>query len=581
MLDSKEYISNLPDLPYYNFIDMIETLDRDCHDKPAILYRSGKQKEFTRWTFGHYAAECRRIARGLLAAGLVTGDKVALWAENRPEWMAVWMGTIIAGLTVVPVDSLATEEECRNIIQITRAKAFFYSSRKKEFAAALSSGEKSFVSICISPEENESGESRDYNNFGAQAGAQALPQVREIAENHPACILFTSGTTGFAKGVILSHKAIISNANGAIRQLAPTKQDVFIVVLPLHHTYPTTCSFISPHAFGIPTVIVDRIIGKVVIDDVRDGGVTFLIAVPLLFDKVMAALEQGYNKLPGIIRAPLDVLRQIALAEAKKGRVAFGRKVFKFIRKKAGLHSIRILVAGGGPLNPKTADFFDSLGFNMVHGYGMSENAPLVSVNTERHKNNVSVGLPICYTDVKIIDPNKEGIGEIAVKSPSLMTGYYENEQATKEVFDDEGYLLTGDLGFRDELGYLYISGRKKNLIVGSGGKNVYPEEIEAHFNGSRVVGEILIVGRKEPEHGGEQIVAVTVPNFETLAEDHPGREKDEAFIKGLIKKEVEAVNRSLSGYKKITDFILRYEPFEKNAQQKVRRFMYKNYENP
>jgi long-chain acyl-CoA synthetase len=159
------------------------------------------------------------------------------------------------------------------------------------------------------------------------------------------------------------------------------------------------------------------------------------------------------------------------------------------------------------------------------------------------------------------------------------MLGYYENPEATKEVFTEDGYLLTGDLGYRDGDGYLYISGRKKNLIVSSGGKNIYPEEIESHFAQSRVAGEILVVGRRNRKLGGEQIFAVVVPNYEALAEDHPGREKDEEFIRDLVRKEIERVNRTLPGYKKIADFILREEPFEKNAQQKIRRFLYKSYE--
>jgi long-chain acyl-CoA synthetase len=334
---------------------------------------------------------------------------------------------------------------------------------------------------------------------------------------------------------------------------------------------------------GAATIIVDKLVGKVVIDDIRDAGGTFLIAVPLLYDKVKAGIEHGYNALPGILRAILDPLRNIALEKAKKGNYQFGQRVFKFIRKKAGLASLRIMVAGGGPLNPKTADFFDSLGFNMVHGYGMSENGPLISVSTPWHKNNVSVGLPVKYTEVKIIDKYEEGIGESAAKSPSLLLGYFENPDATAEAFTQNGadgvWLKTGDLGFIDEQGFIYINGRKKNLIVSSGGKNVYPEEIEAHFDGSRVIAEILVLGRREPDYGGEEIFAVAVPNLTALTEDHPGKELDDAFISGLIKEEIGNVNRTLPGYKKISDFSFRREPFEKNAQQKIRRFMYKSYE--
>jgi long-chain acyl-CoA synthetase len=577
MLEPKDYIADWPDMPHPNFIAWLDDIAEKWQDKTAIYYRSGKQTEFTTWSFNHLASECKRIARGLLAGGLTKGDRIALWAENRPEWMAMWLGTVIAGGIIVPIDFLVSEKEVVNILTITKAKGFFYSAKKQEFADSLTSqGVKVNILACVSDDGAPA-----FNAFGLDAASQKLPVAADIAEHDPVSIVFTSGTTGFAKGVTLSHKGIIANTSAAIRSLRADDTDVFINVLPLHHTYPTTCSFMAPLSCGAATIIVEKLVGKVVIDDIHDAKGTFLIAVPLLCDKVMAAIEAGYNKLPGIIRVPLNGLRAIALSQAKKGNYRFGQTVFRFIRKKAKLDSIRIMVAGGGPLSPKTADFFDSLGFNIVHGYGMSENSPLISVSTPWHKNNVSVGLPVKYTDVKIIDKTAEGIGEIAVKSPSLMLGYYENPEATAEVFTDDGYLKTGDLGFIDDQGFVYINGRQKNLIVSSGGKNIYPEEIEAHFNGSRVIGEILVVGRKEADYGGEQIVAVVVPNTETLAVDYPGKEQDEAFIHDLVKKEIEAVNRTLVGYKKIIDFILRKESFEKNAQQKIKRFLYKSYENP
>jgi long-chain acyl-CoA synthetase len=217
----------------------------------------------------------------------------------------------------------------------------------------------------------------------------------------------------------------------------------------------------------------------------------------------------------------------------------------------------------------------------------MSENSPLISVGAPGFKNNVSVGLPVKYTEIKIIDPDEEGRGEIAVKSPSVMLGYYNNPEATKETITEDGWLLTGDLGYRDDKGFIYINGRKKNLIVSSGGKNVYPEEIELYFNDSRVVGEILVLGRKS-EGGSEQIFAVAVPNWETLSAKYPDKihaegpsdDEGEKLIYSLIKEEIERVNRNLPVYKKISDFTIRHEAFEKNAQQKVRRFLYKEYEN-
>jgi long-chain acyl-CoA synthetase len=580
MLHWSKYLANWPDLEYENFAAFLDGIEKKWGPKTAIFFRTSKQREFTRWTYSFFAAECRRIARGLLKAGLTSGDRVALWAENRPDWMAVWMGAAIAGCIIVPIDYLVSDKECKNIIDITRARAFFYSQRKEEFVKSLDI--KADLKMCIDADDT-AGDS--FRSFGQDTGV-SLPPINSIKGSDPASIVFTSGTTGFAKGVTLSHSAIIANVNGALLSVQPRETDLFINVLPLHHTYPTTCSFLAPLAAGTGTIIVEKLVGKVVIDDIRDADGRLLIAVPLLYDKVKDGIEAGLKKLPLPVRGIINLLRSIALAEAKKSRVGFGRVMLKFVRKKAGLASIRIMIAGGGPLSPQTADFFDSLGFNIFHGYGMSENAPLISVGTPGYKNNVSVGLPVKYTDVKIVDPTEEGIGEIAVKSPSLMAGYFENPEATKEIFDKDGWLLTGDLGYQDKKGFIYISGRKKNLIVSSGGKNIYPEEIEQYFTGSAVIGEILVLGRKD-KNKGEHIFAVIVPNREALSQKYPDIIKEEGEISGdannlifsLVKKEVESVNRDLPGYKKISDFTLRYEEFEKNAQKKIRRFLYKSYE--
>jgi long-chain acyl-CoA synthetase len=576
MLDWSEYTSHEPDISCPNFIALLDDIEKKWGEKTALYYRSGKEKDFGRWSFSFYAAECRRIARGLAGAGLKKGDRVALWAENRPEWMAAWMAAAIAGCIIVPIDYLISEKECRNIITITGAKAFFYSKRKEEFARSLNMPGN--MRICIDNSE-------EYGAFGITAGNVPLPSVNDIDPRDPVSIVFTSGTTGFAKGVTLSHRGIIANVSAAIRALQPTSSDIFINVLPLHHTYPTACSFIAPLALGAGVIVVEKLVGKVVIDDIRDAGGTLLIAVPLLYDKVKDALAAGLKKLPPPVKAVINILRGIALSRAKKSKTGFGRIMLKFVRKKAGLGSMQMMVAGGGPLNPKTADFFESLGFNIYHGYGMSENGPLISVGSPGFKNNASVGLPVKYTEIKIADPDEYGVGEIVIRSPSIMLGSYENPEATKEVLTEDGWLQTGDLAYRDERGFLYISGRKKNLIVSPGGKNIYPEEIEKYFDNSRVTGEILVVGRKEEK--GERIFAVVVPNRETLAADHPGKVSKEGepgreeldFINGLVKKEIEKVNRTLPPYKKIDGFVLRQEEFEKNAQKKIRRFLYKEYE--
>jgi long-chain acyl-CoA synthetase len=576
MIEPSKYIANWPDMEYQNFIAWLEDIERKYAGNRAILYRAGKQADFSVITYAEFAAECRRIARGLLALGLSKGDRVALWAENSPEWMIVWMGAVIAGLVIVPIDALSSEAECANILKMAAPKVFFCSSRKKEFAASLETRGIRIDRLVYLGEEGP----LSVKEFGQDSGGVRLPPASDISGDDPVSVIFTSGTTGLSKGVILKHRGIIANANGAILSLQPNNRDVFINVLPLHHTYPTTCTFISPLSVGIPVIIIEKLVGKVVLDDIRKGRVTFLIAVPLLFDKVKAGIEQGIRDLAAPVRGLVNGLRRLTLFFNRLGFTAFGKFTLYVIRKKIGIETVRIMVAGGGPLSPKTADFFDSLGFCMVHGYGLSENSPLVSVNVPTRKNNLSVGLPVKYTEVKIIDQDKEGVGEIAVKTPSLMLGYYNNPEATREAFSDDGFLRTGDLGYQDKKGFIFINGRKKSLIVSSGGKNIYPEEIEACFEGSRIVGEILVMGRREPESGGELVFAAVYPNWEALKADYPDKELDAEVVYNLIKQEVEAKNRTLVGYKKISGFKVVAVPFEKNAQEKIKRYLYKDMAN-
>ncbi|GHV86306.1 hypothetical protein AGMMS50230_19140 [Spirochaetia bacterium] len=279
MLQWSDYTSSQSDYEWPNFIALMDAIEKEYGDKTALFFRTAKQSDFTKWSHRFFASECRRIARGLIKAGLTKGDRTVLWAENRPEWLAVWMGTVIAGGIIVPVDYLLSDKECKNIVDLTGAKAFFYSKRKAEFVASLDI--HTSLKLCIDSNDEA------YNTFGAAGTGKPgtdsidLPGLDSINGDDPASIVFTSGTTGFAKGVTLSHRGIISNVSAAILALRPQDSDVFINVLPLHHTYPTTCSFIAPLVRGVGIIIVERLVGKVVIDDIRDarGGPLFSVQI--------------------------------------------------------------------------------------------------------------------------------------------------------------------------------------------------------------------------------------------------------------------------------------------------------------
>lgn len=300
---------------------------------------------------------------------------------------------------------------------------------------------------------------------------------------------------------------------------------------------------------------------------------------PLLYDKMKQGMQIRFIELQFTKRMVVKLLIGVSGFFTRCLKIKAGRVLLRSLRKQAGLETLRLLVAGGGPLNPDTAQFFDALGFNIVQGYGTSENSPLIAVNTVRYNKHDSVGLPVKHTKIRIDEPNAEGVGEILVQSPSVMKGYYKRPEETKRVITEDGRLRTGDLGRFDRKGFLYITGRIKNLIVTSGGKNIYPEEIELKFGDSEVIGEILVFGRKESKKSrAEEVVAVCVPNYEMLAELYDGQKLSEEFVSPLIKKEIEKVNRNLPGYKKIRDFSVRREEFEKTSSRKIKRFLYLDY---
>jgi len=491
---------------------------------------------------------------------------------------------VVAGLTAVPVDALLADAEAIAVIRASGARMLWVSPRYEEKCLPLLADADQVATLAVFGEKAATApiETVCYDEVVTTEWDARLPDPAAISPDQTASIIFTSGTTGLAKGVMLTHRGIIANIDASIQSLPIYKEDVFMCVLPLHHTYPTTCSFLSPLAVGASVTICEKVVGKVVVDDTRDSAGSIMIAVPLLYDKLKQALEQNVRAQPLPVRAILRGMRYLAHTANGVGIRGIGRALFGSVRNKSGLASLRLLVAGGGPLNPGTADLFDDFGWYIVQGYGMSENGPLITTNTMKYKNNRSAGLVVKNTELRIDAPNAEGVGEIEVRSPSLMKGYFKNPEATADAFTADGWLKTGDLGNVDSDGYLFITGRIKNLIVTGGGKNVYPEEIEMVLDGSRVVKEVMVVGRRHArDDGAEEVVAVCVPDRDALQQDYPQTAGSEEFVRQKIHDAVASANKTLPPYKKIVDIIIRNEEFEKTSSRKIRRYLYSHYALP
>ncbi|HTX71681.1 MAG TPA: AMP-binding protein [Rectinemataceae bacterium] len=595
-----------PPLDWPNFAVFLDEMAERYSSRVALRFRGRGSSEFEEWSYARLAAESRGLSAYLRSRGVMPGDRVAVWSENRLEWAAAYLGVVSAGMVAVPVDALADAAEFGAILSASEAAALVVSGRYRDSLEGLSREVKGLKACVILPAQTaDSARALPAGMIGwqeavSQGAAVAVPQHPEAAthEKTPdlgpgslASIIFTSGTTGRPKGVMLSHGGIIANIDAARQALPIDAADVFMCVLPLHHTYSTTCSLLSPLSIGASVTICEKVVGKVIVDDVRDSQGSVMIAVPLLYDKLAQALLQGVAARPQLTRAFVGLLLGLSALGLRLSAPELGVRALAFLRNRTGLGSLRLLVAGGGPLNVSTAEVFDRFGFTIVQGYGMSENGPLITTNRIGHRDHRSAGLPVMRTGLRIAGTGQDGIGEIQVRSPSLMLGYWRDEESTAAAFTEDGWLRTGDLGRVDSRGFVFITGRIKSIIVTSGGKNIYPEEIESRFEGSSIVKELLVVGRAHADNrssggareaggaGGETVCAVIVPDYEAIeATRGKAFAADRGLVFDLVKAEVERVNRSLPPYKKLSDFALREVEFEKTSSRKIKRYLYRSW---
>lgn len=585
----KNYIASWPDFDYRNFRLLLDDVTEKFGDNIA-LYMSSEAghsayldsverhpKGYLIWRYEALGGTIRHLARCLINFGIGPADRVAIVSENRAEWIIVFFAAVISRRVVVPIDANASADDIKTILSQSGVRLLFASEKLLSKVSTILGTEESAVEeiICfddLSTPDN----SISFSSIMEKQWEATLPDPKQIDANDTASIIYTSGTTGFAKGVVLSQNGIIANANASILSLPIYEDDVFVGVLPFHHTYPTTCSIVSPLMVGGGIAIVDKVVGNVIIEMVKDTGGSILIGVPLLFDKLCHGIARKLEELAFPVRALLAIMRGFSHAVNTVLHKNPGKILFKGLREKAGLSSLRLMVSGGGPLSTETAAFFQSLGFEIRQGYGMSENGPLIATNTLKHYNNRSVGLPVKYTDIRIAEPDEHGVGEIQVTSPSLMKGYFNNPKATEEAITEDGYLRTGDLGYIDAQGFLYITGRKKNLIVTSGGKNVYPEEIEHYFEGLPFIAEVLVLGERVKGPNDERVKAILYPDYEALHAEYGEEAITVETVHRLMEENVRRVNAKLPGYKKVDSWMIREEEFSKTSSQKIKRYLYK-----
>lgn len=532
--------------------DVFESSVEKFPDKLAL------KKDDTEYTYAQLKAEVIKLKNHLLDLGLKKGDKFAVFGENRPEWAIGYLAIVRAGLICVPVDRLLSEAEILHILRHSEASGVIASENYIDKIEAVK-GELSNLKYVI-----------PMDSIKKLVATKDIP-AGKLDPDSLAVLIFTSGTTGTAKAVMLSHNNILSNLR-AVEQMIPLDEnDTLVSIIPMHHTFEGTAGFLYPLYQGAAIYYPASLKPKDILETMKLAKVSCLIAVPLLFEKFLGAVHRKVASSSLPTKVMFNAISGIGSV------FQFLRKpLFARVRKEMGLGNLRIACAGGAALTEKVARGLKLLAIPILQGYGLTETSPVISVSPLEKPNIASVGVVIPGVEVKITEPDENDIGEIIMRGPNVMLGYYKNKKATDEIIKD-GWLYTGDLGWLDDEGYLYITGRRKSLIVTQAGKNIYPEELEAKLLKSQWVQEVLVVPRIDPDTKKESISALIFPDYELLEQYSISSDitlsKDD--IESIFKDEIKKVNEDLPAYKKILQFEVREEEFPKTTTKKIKRHMF------
>lgn len=512
----------------------------------------------------------KNVASHLRSLSLGSGAKIALTGKNSPEWAIAYLAILESGATVVPIDYQLSISETANLIRASDSAALFVDEEKIDELTSACPEIGRVISLF------QGGRNYIYDLPSHQGSAPSEPRKSSHASEAEdlAAILYTSGTTGKPKGVMLSHRNIVSDCLLAQANLHIFSTDVFYALLPIHHSYTMLAVFIEAISVGAEIVFGKKMVVKQILKDLKDANVTMFLGVPLLFNKLLNGILKGIREKGAFTNGLVTTLMAISGLIKKTTGVNPGKKLFHSVLDKASLSTIRICISGGGPLAPSVFKKYNELGIDFVQGYGLTETSPILTLNPVEHYKETSVGKVIPRAEMKILNPNADGIGEIVVKGPMVMQGYYAMPEETKEVFTEDGWFMTGDLGYLDDENYLYLTGRAKNLIVTEGGKNVYPEEIENRFQLYEAVDQILVKGYYEDmEKSSELIEALIHPEPEWLKKLSDDPVKAFGIAELRLKEIVDEVNQKLLPYQKITKVTVLKEALEMTTTKKVKRF--------
>ncbi|MFO8030353.1 MAG: AMP-binding protein [Cyclonatronaceae bacterium] len=562
------------DFPYYETKTIVSIQDMLVQSAEQF----GKRKALTdlnktpisEVTFEQLLQKVRIFGTALRKLGIKERTHIAVIGENRVQWCIAYLAAACYNYVIVPVDRNLNKTEVLNIIHESDAKAIVFSGAvSSHFETAHSSLKKvkHYIHMDLDSKEGDFQSMTEIMDSIQENKVHPLP---DIDSEEMGIIVFTSGSLGRAKGVMLSQKNIAANLMGMVQMIRINPEDRFLSVLPIHHTYECTCGFLCPLYKG-SSIYYSRSL-KTIPEDLQRSKATILLGVPLLFEKMFRNIKRGIQE-KAVTRLMVPPMIGLAKALEKLGMKNPQKKLFSTLHQKFGGH-IRMFIAGGAAPDPEIAAGLRSFGFMFLQGYGLTETGPILALNRFEAFKDEAAGLPLPGVRLKILEPGEDGVGEVIANGDNVMIGYYKNDRATREAFTDEGWFRTGDLGFIDKDGFLHISGRKKNVIIAANGKNVYPEELEDMINRSPYVLESMVYGEATSGYT-EKIAVQIVVDGEALIARAESKKKEITgeWMEKVIHKEINKINKQLPSFKRVQNVYIRENEFEKTTTKKIKRY--------
>ena len=549
---------------------------KEYPEEPCILEKDNHKEPYKTIIYKQFGEDVFALGTALINILNLRNKRVIIIGETQYDWYISYMAMLCGVGIAVPTDKELPLHELENIVKRSRASAIIYSSKKEEDIKKI----KETIPEVEYFIEMKSNKPLDKKNVGIKnlidlgkniikSGNNDFENI-EIDPEEFKILFFTSGTTSNSKGVMLCNRNLAENINAVTAYVKLYHTDRLFSVLPLHHCYESTIGFLYPMAIGASIAICEGL--RYIVPNLQETHPTAILTVPLLVENLYKKINEK------IVKSKKDKLinTMIALTNVlKNAGIDVKKKVFKEIYDNLG-GNLRIVVSAAAPIDKKVGSWLEDIGITFLQGYGLTETAPISALTPEYKTCVGSVGKPIVQADIKINNPNEDGEGEILIKSPTLMLGYYEDEKSTRKVIDEEGYFNSGDIGYIDEEGYVYITGRSKNVIVTQNGKNIYPEEIEMMLDKIEEVKECMVYG-KTPEDNSRKddkeliITAKVLPDYEKIEEIHGKISEEEIY--NILWKNIKEVNKKLTSYKAIKCLEIKKGEFEKTSTMKIKRY--------